>query len=272
MPPVLELKGVSREYRGRAALQDFDLTVAAGRAVVLLGDNGAGKSTALKIAAGEAAPTRGTARLGGEDPRRFAVRRRTGYLSETDGVEPYLTVDESVRYLLDLYGVRREKLPAAAATLERFGLGGLGKKRAITLSKGQRRRLELARIRLVDPAMWILDEPDSGLDPAGLVLLREEIRAACDRGRAVLFSSHALADVAAADDVVVLRGGRVAFSGARDDLSARIGAHAFVLRGDAADVARLRAVASAAGFDLAGPEPPLAELAAFLYGGTSERP
>ena len=269
MPPVLELSGVTRSYRGRIVLKDFSLRVAAGEAAIVLGDNGAGKSTALKIAAGELAPTSGFVKNGGGDPRDFAVRRRTAYLSETDALESFLSVDEAVRYLLDLYGVRREKEAQAGEILARFGLdGALRKKRTAQLSKGQRRRLELARIRLVDPPLWILDEPDSGLDPAGLAVLRAEIRAACGRGRAVVFSSHALSDVSAADRIVVLRAGSALFDGTHSELADRLGAQGFVVKGGPNEAALLCRTALAAGLVVEGPELPLSALEGFLFGGS----
>jgi ABC-type multidrug transport system ATPase subunit len=263
---VLELTGIGRTFRGRAALVDVSLRAAAGEAVAVLGDNGAGKSTLLKIAVGELGADRGTVRAAGGDPRTFAVRRRIGFLPETDALEPFLSVVEAAEYLLDLYGVRAARKAEIAPTLERFGLAGLAKRRVATLSKGQRRRLELARVRLVDPELWVLDEPDSGLDPTGLRLLRAEIRAACARGRAVVFSSHALADVAAADRIVTLRKGRATFDGTRLELAAKLDARAFVVRGGgAAAESALRAAAAGAGAALDGPDLPLSALEAFLF-------
>jgi ABC-type multidrug transport system ATPase subunit len=266
-PRVLELHGVGRTFRGRVALAELSFSARAGEAVAVLGDNGAGKTTALKIAVGELSPTRGKVVAAGGDPRSFAVRRRIGYVPEGDALEPFLSVDEAARYLLDLYGARRERGRDLPDVLARFGLAEARKRRVATLSKGQRRRLELARVRLVDPPLWVLDEPDSGLDPAGLRLLREEIRAACARGRAVVFSSHALMDVVVADRVIVLRAGRVAFDGTKADLSSRLDARGYVLKGgDAGAEAALRAAAARAGASLEGPELPVSELEAFLFG------
>ncbi|HYC75984.1 MAG TPA: ABC transporter ATP-binding protein [Planctomycetota bacterium] len=263
---LLESRAATRVWRGRAALEAFDLAAEAGTATAVLGVNGAGKSTALRLCAGELTPSAGVVRAFGADPRAFATRRKIGYLAEGDALEPFLGVDEAARYLLRLYGGGRscrEWRPIA----ERYGLGGLGKKRVAALSKGQRRRLELARLRLADPPLWILDEPDSGLDPAGLRLLREEIRAACGRGRAVVFSTHAVADAAAADRILVLRGGRAAFDGTPAELARRTGASAFTLRGgpDAAADA-LRDAAARAGATLDGPEPSVPAVEALLFG------
>jgi ABC-2 type transport system ATP-binding protein len=263
-PGVIELTGVSRFFRGKAALRNVSFRARPGAALALLGDNGAGKSTLLSTIVGNARPDEGTATIDGADPRAFSTRRRVAYLPETDALEPYLTVDEAVRFLLDLYGVRAKKAADVEPVLKRFGLSELRRRRVATLSKGQRRRLEIARTVVVDPPYWVFDEPDSGLDPAGLRLLRAEIRVACARGRCVVFSTHALFDVAAADEVACLRRGELVFFGTRADLAARVEARGYVVFGDDAADAAFRKAALDSGVALEGPEPAWSALDAFL--------
>ncbi|MEE2713675.1 MAG: ABC transporter ATP-binding protein [Planctomycetota bacterium] len=265
--PVVAAAGLGFAYGRTTALEGFNLDVASGRITLLLGLNGAGKSTALALLSGKLRPREGRIRIAGSDPRRASARRRLWLLEEVAAPPPHLTAREAVGFHLDLYGRTGSRKDAIVAALDRVGLTAVAKKRAGTFSKGMRRRLELGCLLAVDPEVWLLDEPQTGLDPRGLRLLKDLCLEARGRGRSLVIASHALADVPAlADDVHILRGGRTAFSGTRDGLLAEVGARSFVVSGnkDTFDQA-LRELASAHGVTLDGPQVPHEQLEELLF-------
>jgi ABC-2 type transport system ATP-binding protein len=248
-------------------LDELSLSVAPGEVVALLGENGAGKTTLLRILTGDLRPKAGTVAIGGGDPRRPRVRRGLGVLRETPVLNEHLTVLESVRYTLAIWGAPRERRREIEPLLARFDLAKAAKKRVRALSKGMMRRLELVQLAAVDAPTWILDEPDSGLDPGGARLFRALLAEARGRGRAVLFSSHSVVDAAtSADRIVVLRKGRVAFDGSREDAMRRLDRRAFIAEGGGPGLAdALGHAAAAAGAKLSGPEVPFSALEALLF-------
>jgi ABC-type multidrug transport system ATPase subunit len=254
------------ERAGPPLIDRFSLEVKAGEVVALLGENGAGKTTILRILSGDLRPRAGRVAILSGDPAAPATRRRMGVLREAPVLNPYLTARESARYTLAIFGAPRAQSGDLDGALRTFGLD-TGKKRVKAFSKGMMRRLELLQLRLVDPPVWILDEPDSGLDPGGARLFRHEVGEARARGRAVLFSSHSVLDAAlCADRVIVMRRGRIAFAGTREETMARLDERAFVAAGGGPDLAAaLAAAAAAAGATLRGPEIPLASLEDLLF-------
>jgi ABC-type multidrug transport system ATPase subunit len=264
-PPIVA-SGIAFSY-GRPVVEGFSIAVAPGEVVALLGANGAGKTTILRMLAGELRPRAGRLAILGGDPRRPAIRRSMGVVREVPALHEYLTASESVRYALDVYGVPRVRRDDVRGVFERFGLADAARKRVSALSKGTTRRLELAQLVLVDAPVWLLDEPDSGLDPGGARLFRSEIAAARARGRAILFSSHAVLEAAlCADRIVVLRGGRVAFEGTREETMNRLDKRAFVATGGGPGLAAaLGSAAAAAGASLSEPQVPVADLEALLF-------
>jgi ABC-2 type transport system ATP-binding protein len=180
----------------------------------------------------------------------------------------HLQAGELVRFTMDLFGRGgrggRARLDTA---LERVGLAEHRRKRIPNLSKGMQRRLELAALIAADPDVWLLDEPQAGLDPHGLRLLREICREARDRGRALVVSSHALGDVPAlADRVIVLEKGRLRFAGGRQELLEAVGASGFVVHGGDLELeAAMRDLVKRHGGTLEGPEVPAARLEAMLF-------
>lgn len=264
---IVAATGLGFAYGRKTALEGLDLALERGRIVLLLGLNGAGKSTALGLLCGRLKPREGRVRIDGKDPRRAAARRQLWMLEEVAAPAPHLTALESVRFHLDLYGRPRPSRSAIKEILERVGLGDVTGKRARTFSKGMRRRLELGCLLAVDPSVWLLDEPQTGLDPRGLRLLKDMCREARDRGRTVVMASHALSDVPElADEVVILRRGRTAFSGSRSELLDRIGAASYVMKeGEPAFHDALRELAARHGVSMEGPEVPAAPLEALLF-------
>jgi ABC-2 type transport system ATP-binding protein len=264
-PPIVA-SGIGFSYE-KPVVQGFSLSVRRGEVVAMLGTNGAGKTTIVRMLCGDLRPGTGTVSILGGDPRRPAVRRRMGAMRELPVLNEYLTVGESARYTLGLFGAPRERARAISGVLARFGLGAVEKKRVRVLSKGMMRRLELAQLVLLESPVWVLDEPDSGLDPAGARLFRAEVLAARSRGCAVLFSTHSVLDATScADRIVVLREGRAAFDGSKADAMERLDKRAFVAAGGGPglDDALAKAAASA-GATLSGPSVPVSDLESFLF-------
>ncbi len=266
--PLIDAHGLGFSY-GKPVLEEFSLIVAPGRIVVVLGTNGAGKTTALSLLAGERRPARGTVTICGRVQTSAFARRRLFHLRETAMPPFHLSPLESLGFHRALYGLPRLPRPAVAAILAETGLEAHAKRRIQTLSKGLRRRAELAALLAVDPEVWLLDEPASGLDPLGLGMLRAMLDAARRRGRAVVLASHALRDAATiADALVVLRNGRTRYSGDRKTLLATLGARSYVVEGgDAGTDAALAAAAAQSGASLLGPELPESAIAKLLAEG-----
>ncbi|ANC32430.1 ABC transporter ATP-binding protein [Isoptericola dokdonensis] len=210
---ALELTGVRHTFAGRTALDGLDLAVAPGEVVALVGLNGAGKTTALRVLTGRLRPDGGRARVHGQDPARLtpAAARRFGHCVGAGLVDPDLTVRENLRTAALLHGLDRGSVPSAcAAALDRLDLGAWADARARTLSAGNAQRLGIACAAVHTPAALVLDEPTATLDPRGVVVVRTLVRSLADAGAAVLVSSHHLDEVArVADRVLVVHAGRV---------------------------------------------------------------
>jgi ABC-2 type transport system ATP-binding protein len=188
--------GLSKRYGAVLAVDRVDLRVARGEIYALLGLNGAGKSTTIRMLLGMIAPTAGHAELFGQRVRAAAggLWRRVGHLVESATAYPELTVRENLEVARRLQGEPDRN--AVGRELERLALGPYAGRRAETLSLGNLQRLALARALLHGPELLVLDEPANGLDPAGVIEIRELLRAlARDRGVTVFLSSHILAEV-----------------------------------------------------------------------------
>ncbi|WP_417588125.1 ABC transporter ATP-binding protein [Pararhodobacter oceanensis] len=204
---TLSLTKVNKTFGATHALRDVSFDVAPGERVALLGHNGAGKSTLMKIILGlfDADADTGGVQVVGAAPGSAQARRQVAYLPENVAFHPALTAREQIRYYLRLRG---EPVAQADDLLERVGLGHAARRRIGTYSKGMRQRVGLAQALIGKPRLLVLDEPTSGLDPVS----RREFYAMLDGlaadGASVLLSSHALTEVEARTDrIVILSGG-----------------------------------------------------------------
>src|SRR5215207_535899 len=223
----IEAEGLGKRYGELWALRDIDLALPAGSVLGLLGHNGAGKTTAVRILATLALPTAGSARVDAFDVVADAarVRARIGLAAQAATVDGLL----SARANLELVG-RLHHLPRAVARrragelLERLGLGAAADRLAKTLSGGMRRRLDLAATLVAAPPVLFLDEPTTGLDPQSRNELWALVRELIRDGATLLLTTQYLEEAdRLADDIVVLAGGRIAASGSPAALKARIG-------------------------------------------------
>jgi ABC-2 type transport system ATP-binding protein len=229
---VLVASGLQKSYGSAFAVQRFDLELRPGRIVGLVGNNGAGKTTVLKMLCGVLEPTGGSATLGGVPTTRAPVRQAIGYLPEDS---PLYDDQTPLQYLA--FFARMYRLPARPARLRAEALlAGLRLDREHwakpigNLSKGSARKVAIARALLHDPAVLLLDEPASGLDPA----TRRELDTFLDllrrQGKAILLSAHNLTQVEAlCDDIVLLHAGRIVAQGTLQELRAQWGTHRYRL-------------------------------------------
>lgn len=187
--PAIQLSALTRRMGSEPVLRGVDLEVAQGRMVVLRGGNGAGKTTLIKVLATRLRPTSGTAQLFGYDVLKQApeVRRHIGLLSVLGGNYPVLTARENLLLAADLGGAQRQSV---GPLLDRVGLSAAADKYVRTFSSGMKKRLGLARLLLLDPQLWLLDEPHAALDDAGKDLVDRVVTDARARGRTVLMASH----------------------------------------------------------------------------------
>lgn len=194
---AIATSGLTKLYgRDVLAVDRVDLRVARGEIYAFLGLNGAGKSTTIRMLLGMIRPTAGHAELFGERVTAGATGlwRRVGHLVESATAYPELTVRENLDVARRLAGVADGG--AVDRMIERLALGAYAGRRAATLSLGNLQRLALARALLHEPELLVLDEPSNGLDPAGVIEIRELLRTlARERGISVFMSSHILGEV-----------------------------------------------------------------------------
>ncbi|SDX81126.1 ABC-2 type transport system ATP-binding protein [Allochromatium warmingii] len=212
MDTLVRATALSRQFGQHSALSDVELCLERGQVLGLLGANGAGKTTCLRLLSGLLAPTAGRIEILGIDLVRqpLAAKRHLGYLPERPPLYPELRVDEYLTYCARLQRLPRRAIAEAVATAkQRCGLDEHGRRLIATLSRGYRQRLGLAQAILHRPAVLILDEPTEGLDPVQMRELRGLIRElAQDAG--IILSSHLLPEVqAVCDRVMILHQGRV---------------------------------------------------------------
>ncbi|WP_377805669.1 ABC transporter ATP-binding protein [Azospirillum sp. A29] len=205
-----EVQGVTKRYGETEAVRGVDLTLAPGECVAMVGHNGAGKSSLIKLMLGLTTPTAGRIRVLGGDPASAAcspIRRRIGFLPENVAFHPSMTGRETLDFYARLKGASRRDNDAL---FEKVGLEPAAiRRRVSTYSKGMRQRLALAQALLGGPKLLFLDEPTTGLDPAlrqSFYAIVAELR---DQGTTVLLCSHALTELEGqADRVVVMSRGR----------------------------------------------------------------
>ncbi len=209
--PVIETRGLVKQYGAHRAVDGLDLTVFAGEIFGILGPNGAGKTTTLEMIEGLREPDAGTVRVAGLDPVADgdAVRRRIGVQLQATALFDYLSVAEIVELFAGLYGV--DDSPARVARL--IDLVGLGEKagaRIDQLSGGQKQRVAIALALVNEPEVVFLDEPTTGLDPVARRVLWATVRAIRDAGATVVLTTHYMEEAEIlCDRVAVMDRGRI---------------------------------------------------------------
>ncbi len=215
---AISAAGVRKDYGERAVLRGIDLSVGWGEIAVLFGANGAGKTTLLRVLAGLARPDSGSVHIAG---RRMghtggAARRLVGFAGHQTMLYNDLTCRENLDFYCKLYGVADHSRRVDQA-LEQLDLSDRADRRVRTLSHGMQQRLSIARAILHEPAVLLLDEPESGLDTASLETLGDLLRDWAGSGRSALLTTHnAEVGLAWASRALALASGRVAYDGPAD--------------------------------------------------------
>ena len=189
---AIDLRGLGKRFGARWVLRGVTLAVGRGEAIGLLGANGSGKSTVLRIVGTLLKPNAGTAVVDGLDVARDGaeVRNRIGYLAHAPGLYEDLTAGENLWFAADMLGVPRA---SADAALDRVGLASVARERVRGFSAGMQRRLALARLMLRRPRVLLLDEPYSNLDADGVAIMNANIGDVLRSGGAALVALHELA-------------------------------------------------------------------------------
>lgn len=240
MTSTLTISDLTKRFGEVAALTGVSLSVAPGERVALLGHNGAGKSTLMKILLGLIPATGGKVTICDAAPGSNAARQAVAYLPENVAFHPALTGEEQIRHYLSLRG---ERPRLAMGLLEVVGLAHAARRRIGTYSKGMRQRVGLAQALIGHPRLLVLDEPTSGLDPVSrreFYVLLDDLAA---QGASILLSSHALTEVEARTDrIVILSKGRVVAEDSLADLRRRadlpVTLHVTARNGYATDIAQ----------------------------------
>ena len=224
---MIQTENLHKRFRTVTALDGIGFTARDGQVTGLIGPNGAGKTTVLRIIYTVMHPDSGWARVDALDTitNRREVQRRIGVLPDTRGLYPRLTAREHVRYFGRLHGMNGKDLERRIGELiETLGITEFADRPAKGFSKGQVRKVALARALVHEPKNLLLDEPTNGLDLASSRVVHGLIRKIRDQGRCVLFCSHIMHEVASiCDHIVIIARGRVVAQGSIQELLSRAG-------------------------------------------------
>jgi ABC-2 type transport system ATP-binding protein len=215
---AIAIDGLTRDFGRVRALDGLTVTIPRGQVAGVLGHNGAGKTTSIRVLNGLLSPTAGRAQVLGMDPTSDGprIRARTGVLTETPALDERLTARENLAVAGQLFGVAARSVPGRVAELlERFGLADRAAERTAGFSRGMKQRVALARALVHDPELLFLDEPTAALDPVAARDVHDLIRGyAQDEGRTVLLTTHNLVEAQRlCDRVIILRHGRLIADG-----------------------------------------------------------
>jgi len=222
--PLVELRGLGKQFGDYAAVQSLDLEVHPGEILALLGPNGAGKTTTIRMLMGILSPSTGTARIGGRDcfAERPAVMARAGYLPDEPVFYEHLRGREILAFCATMRGIPAAVADSRAQALcERLGLQDDLEEFAVNYSMGMKKKLALVAAMLHEPDLLILDEPTNGLDPMVTRTLLELVREVAASGRAVFYSTHLLDQAERlCHRVAIVHRGRLCALGTPDELRA----------------------------------------------------
>lgn len=217
---TLEVQGLVKHFGRRRVVDGVSFSVAPGEIVGLLGPNGAGKTTSFRMVCGMIRPDAGKVLLGGQDVTHWPMYRRAreggmGYLAQESSVFRKLTVEQNLLAVMELLGIDRPtRLRRCDELLEQFDMANLRRNLALSLSGGERRRLEIARALVSDPKLILLDEPFTGIDPVTVASIQELVRRLRASGISILITDHQVREtLQITDRSYVIRGGRVLCAG-----------------------------------------------------------
>ena len=232
---ILELKGIEKSFGDKKVLTGVSFKAEGGKAFGLLGRNGAGKTTSIRILMDVFPADSGQVLMDGKpvDYRKIGI----GYLPEERGLYPKKNIIDQLTYFAELKGMsRKDAVKAIDYWLDRLGMTEYRNKRLDTLSKGNQQKIQLITAVAHDPDIVILDEPFSGLDPVNAMLLKDVVREQIAKGKIVLFSSHQMSYIEEfCDSIAILNKGVVAISGDLRDIKRDYPRDRLVVRSEEAD-------------------------------------
>ena len=222
--PLLETKHLRKSYAGRPVVNGVDIFINPGEIVGLLGPNGAGKTTTFYMVTGIVRPDSGKIFFDHRDVSKYPMHKRSqlgiGYLSQEPSIFRKLTVEENILAILETLDLpRRERAKRLEQLLNELGIEHLRKSRALTLSGGERRRLEITRALVTHPLCILLDEPFSGIDPIAVSDCQNLIRDLKTKGLGILLTDHNVREtLAITDRAYIMSEGKILISGTKDEL------------------------------------------------------
>ena len=222
---MIEFNNVSKNYGATKALKDVSFRIKNGQIFGLIGHNGAGKSTAIKILVSILNQTTGTVHINGKllDEHRHELKQKIGYVADTPNIFLRLKAIEYWELMGTAYDVPRERYQTRLTYyIDLFDMGGESEEMIETFSHGMRQKTFLIGALISNPDIWILDEPMTGLDPQAAYDLKQLMRQHADAGNIVLFSTHNLENAEElCDEIVILRQGEVLYNGTIEELQAQ---------------------------------------------------
>jgi sodium transport system ATP-binding protein len=225
---MLEVKGLSKEFKNVKAVQDISFQVSEGEIVGLLGENGAGKTTTLRLLSTMLKPTGGTAVVNGYDVIKDGdnVRRQIGILFGGEvGLYDRLTARENIKYFANLYGISDEDADKTIDELSKdLEMGEYIDRRVGKFSRGMKQKVAIARSIVHSPSVMLFDEPSTGLDVSAARIVQDFILKCKEQNKTILFSSHSMKEVEKlCDRVVIINKGKIIEQGTIEELKKKHG-------------------------------------------------
>ncbi|MCB1181159.1 MAG: LPS export ABC transporter ATP-binding protein [Chlamydiia bacterium] len=223
-PPILKVEKLEKSYSGKRIVDGLSFSVSSGEIVGLLGPNGAGKTTAFYMTMGLIRPDKGRVIFKGEDITTYPIHKRAsmgmGYLAQEPSIFRNLTVEENILCILETLKLSRQKeRDHLHELLAELHLESLAKKRASSLSGGERRRLEITRSLVKKPSFLLLDEPFANIDPLAIADVKEMIRHLAGKNISVLITDHNAREIfSIVDRAYLMRNGGILLSGNVNEL------------------------------------------------------
>jgi ABC-2 type transport system ATP-binding protein len=246
---MIEARQLTKRYGETTAVDGLDFVVKPGTVTGFLGPNGAGKSTTMRMIVGLDAPTAGSVTVNGRPyARHRAPLQEVGALLEAKSIHPGRSAHNHLRSLALTHGIPRRRVDEV---IDLAGLGSVARKRAGAFSLGMGQRLGIAAALLGDPQTVMLDEPVNGLDPEGVLWIRNLLTTLAEEGRTVFVSSHLMSEMAlVADHLIIVGRGRLLADTTVRDLVRRVGGDTVTVKTQ--DPARLREALAGPGVDITG--------------------
>ncbi len=232
---ILAAENLVKSFKGRTVVQEVSLSLQSGRVVGLLGPNGAGKTTTFYMIVGLLRPDAGRVTLGNQDVAHLPIFERArlglGYLPQDASVFRKLRVEDNLFVVLDNLKIsRKEKRARAERAMRELGISHLAKQHAMTLSGGERRRLEIARALTLEPKFLLLDEPYAGIDPLAVQEIQQIIKNLRNQGIGVIITDHNVREtLASCDEAYLIKEGKIWVHGTPQEIVNNESARRFYL-------------------------------------------